>query len=482
MPKKILFTPSYFYRFDEKQWRNQQPYPPYATLLAASYMRNAGFDVQLFDSNLSNSPAEIKQQLQSFKPDYVVVYDDSFNYLSKMCLTIMRDACFELIRFAKQAGCKVLVNSSDATDHSRLYLDNGADIVMKGEGELTLHELLTTDCSSIQDCLGIAYLKDSEMIVTARRQVLTELDSLPQPAWDLVNIDSYKVIWLHSHHKFSLNIATTRGCPFKCNWCAKPIYGNRYNSRSPQAVADELKLLMNNFGATHFWICDDIFGLKPGWVEEFSLLLKQEKLHPKLKIQCRADLLLKENTIQHLVAAGLEEVWMGAESGSQQILDAMDKGTKVEQIFEATRLLKKHGVKVCFFLQYGYLGETKHDINETLSMVKKLIPHDIGISVSYPLPGTVFYEKVKAQLQSKQNWTDSDDLAMMYQGTYSQQFYRHLHRHTHKVFRKQKSILNVKNVFRKPAAIDLQQIKSVAKLPYHWISEILSNQKLKSLQ
>jgi anaerobic magnesium-protoporphyrin IX monomethyl ester cyclase len=394
----------------------------------------------------------------------------------------MRDACFELIRFAKQAGCKVLVNSSDATDHSRLYLDNGADIVMKGEGELTLHELLTTDCSSIQDCLGIAYLKDGEMIVTARRQVLTELDSLPQPAWDLVNIDSYKEIWLHSHHKFSLNIATTRGCPFKCNWCAKPIYGNRYNSRSPQAVADELKLLMNKFGATHFWVCDDIFGLKPGWVEEFSLLLKQEKLHPKLKIQCRADLLLKENTIQHLVAAGLEEVWMGAESGSQQILDAMDKGTKVEQIFEATRLLKKHGVKVCFFLQYGYLGETKHDINETLSMVKKLIPHDIGISVSYPLPGTVFYEKVKAQLQSKQNWTDSDDLAMMYQGTYSQQFYRHLHRHTHKVFRKQKSILNVKNVFRKPAAIDLQQIKSVAKLPYHWISEILSNQKLKSLQ
>jgi anaerobic magnesium-protoporphyrin IX monomethyl ester cyclase len=258
MPKKILFTPSYFYRFDEKQWRNQQPYPPYATILAASYIRNAGFEVQLFDSNLSSSPEEIKQQLKSFSPDYVVVYDDSFNYLSKMCLTIMRDACFDLIRYSKQAGCKVLVNSSDATDHSKLYLENGADIVMKGEGELTLHELLTTDCSFIEDCLGIAYLKNNEMMVTARRQVLTELDSLPQPAWDLINIDAYKQIWLQGHHKFSLNIATTRGCPFKCNWCAKPIYGNRYNSRSPQAVANELKLLMNDFGATHFWVCDDI--------------------------------------------------------------------------------------------------------------------------------------------------------------------------------------------------------------------------------
>jgi radical SAM superfamily enzyme YgiQ (UPF0313 family) len=160
----------------------------------------------------------------------------------------------------------------------------------------------------------------------------------------------------------------------------------------------------------------------------------------------------------------------------------MDKGTKVEQIFEATRLLKKHGVKVCFFLQYGYIGETKTDIDKTLSMVKKLMPHDIGISVSYPLPGTGFYEKVKTQLQAKQNWTDSDDLAMLYEATYSQQFYKHLHRHTHKVFRKQKSILNVKAVFRKPASVDVQQMKYIAKLPYHWLSEILSKQKLKSLQ
>ncbi len=482
MPKRILFTPSYFYRFDEKQWRNKQPYPPYGTLLAASYLRSTGFDVQLFDSNLKQSPKEINAVLEAFRPDYVVVFDDSFNYLSKMCLTIMRDACFDLIHYSKAFGCKVLVNSSDATDHSKLYLDNGADIVIKGEGELTLHELLTTDCSSLEKCLGIAYLKDTNLVTNGKRNVLTELDILPQPAWDLIDINAYKQIWLQAHGKFSLNIATTRGCPFKCNWCAKPIYGNRYNSRSPQSIVNELKLLMNGFGATHFWVCDDIFGLKPGWVEEFSQLLQKENLHPKFKIQCRADLLLKENTIQHLVNAGLDEVWMGAESGSQQVLDAMDKGTKVEQIFEATRLLKRYGIKVCFFLQYGYLGETKNDIDKTLSMVKELMPYDIGISVSYPLPGTGFYEKVKAQLQEKQNWTDSDDLAMMYQATYSQQFYRHLHRHTHKVFRKQKSVLNMKKVFRKPTTVNVQQMKSIAKWPYHWLSEILSEQKLKSLE
>ena len=316
------------------------------------------------------SAAEIKEQLISFKPDYLVVFDDSFNYLSKMCLTIMREACFELIEYGKAAGCKVLVNSSDATDHVQLYLEKGADIVIKGEGELTLHELITSNCTAIENCCGIAYLNNGTIITTPKRPVLTQLDILPQPAWDLIDIQQYKNIWLKAHQKFSLNIATTRGCPFKCNWCAKPIYGNRYNSRTPVSVVEELKLLMNNFGATHFWVCDDIFGLKPGWVEAFSELLKKENLQPKLKIQCRADLLLTENTIQHLINAGLDEVWMGAESGSQQILDAMDKGTQVEQIAEATQLLKKFGVKVCFFLQYGYLGETKNDIDKTLNMVQ----------------------------------------------------------------------------------------------------------------
>lgn len=482
MPKRILFTPSYFYRLDEKQWQNQQPYPPYGTLLAAAYIRKAGFDVQLFDSNLKYSPSEIQEQLQSFKPDYVVVFDDSFNYLSKMCLTVMSDACLELIRYSKAAGCKVLLNSSDATDHSKKYLEKGADIVIKGEGELTLHELLTTDCAALETCLGISYLHNGNETTNAKRSVLTNLDLLPAPAWDLVDINAYKKIWLNAHQKFSLNIATTRGCPFKCNWCAKPIYGNRYNSRSPQAVVDELKLLMQQFGATHFWICDDIFGLKPGWVEEFSKLLKMANLKPTFKIQCRADLLLKENTIQHLVAAGLDEVWIGAESGSQQVLDAMEKGTQVTQIYDATKLLKKYGVKVCFFLQYGYLGESKKDIDKTLSMVKELMPYDIGVSVSYPLPGTGFYEKVKVQLSTKQNWTDSDDLAMMYQAQYSQKFYKHLHRHTHTFFRKQKSIATLKNMFTQLGNMDVQQLKLIVKLPYHWLAEKVSSQKLKSLQ
>jgi radical SAM superfamily enzyme YgiQ (UPF0313 family) len=241
-------------------------------------------------------------------------------------------------------------------------------------------------------------------------------------------------------------------------------------------------MLYTEHDACHYWVCDDIFGLKPGWVVEFNRLLKATNIKPKLKIQCRADLLLKEDTIKNLVEAGLDEVWLGAESGSQKVLDAMDKGTTIQQIYDATLLLKKHGVKVCLFLQYGYLDEDASDIALTLKMVKDLLPHDIGISVSYPLPGTGFYTKVKEQLQNKQNWTDSDDLAMMYKATYSPSFYKQLYSHTHKVFHLQKSKINIASLLVSLINKDRSKIESAFKLPYYWLAEKLSQLKLNKLQ
>ena len=233
---------------------------------------------------------------------------------------------------------------------------------------------------------------------------------------------------MEHHGYFSLNISTTRGCPYKCNWCAKPIYGNRYHARSPRHVVEEIKLLKERYRFDHIWMCDDIFGLKPGWVQEFAELVEQEQLSFRFKIQSRADLLMQENYVEALARAGCENSWMGAESGSQKILDAMDKGTTVEQIAGATRRLREHGIQVSFFIQFGYPGETREDIELTIRLIKSLKPDNIGISVSYPLPGTVFYERVKSELKEKANWTDSDELRLMFRSTYSPEFYKQLHR------------------------------------------------------
>ena len=229
------------------------------------------------------------------------------------------------------------------------------------------------------------------------------------------------------------------------NWCAKPIYGNAYNMRSPQNVVKELKLLKQLYNFDHIWFCDDIFGLKRSWVTEFSSLVKNENLIFRYKIQSRADLLVQEKYVEDLAASGCDDVWMGAESGSQKILDAMDKGTTVEEIKQARFLLKQHGIKASFFLQYGYPGENAEDIKMTLKLVEDTMPDDIGISVSYPLPGTGFYEKVKSELKEKTNWTDSDELALMFKNTYPPGYYKTLHRYTHSVFRKKKASISLQS-------------------------------------
>jgi anaerobic magnesium-protoporphyrin IX monomethyl ester cyclase len=484
MSSKVLFSHSYFYKLDPKQWRFKQPYPPLATILAAAVLREAGFSVSLFDTNLRSSPEDVVPELKKHQPKYFVVYDDGFNYLSKMCLTNMREAAFWMIGEAKKSGCSVIVSSSDAADHYEKYLLRGADFVVRGEGEETLKELLNClengkDTSTVA---GLAYKKDGETIAGPSRPVIRDLDTMPLPAWALVDVGGYPPIWKQHHGYFLLHLATTTRCPFKCNWCAKPIYGNRYNSRSPQHVLQEIELLLTRYRPDHFWMCDDIFGLKPGWVQEFRDLAQERKLKFRYKIQSRVDLLLQEDTIDALAQSGAETVWVGAESGSQKILDAMDKGTTVEQIHEATHLLRKKNVRVAFFLQLGYPGETDEDIQSTIAMLLKLMPDEVGISVSYPLPGTKFYEKVKEQLKEKQNWSDSDDLAMMFQSTFNSAYYKELHRYIHSVYQKNKGWGVLKKLLRSPLRLTYKDVRLGLRAIYFSAQSAILSAKLSNLR
>ena len=482
---KILFSHSYFMRFDPKQWATGQPYPPIGTLYAASLMRIKGHEIKFLDTMFAYGPEEVILPLQKDDFDFFVIYDDGFNYLTKMCLTNMREAAFEMMKFAKQKGCTVIVSSSDATDHFEQYLDEGADFVILGEAEQTLVELVAAveqQHNNFLSISGLAFRQQDAVIKTVKRSLMKELDELPFPAWDIVDIEPYRKTWLKHKGYFSLNMATTRGCPFKCNWCAKPIYGNRYNTRSPKNVVSELILLREKFGFDHIWFCDDIFGLKPGWVHEFANLIENEQLKFTFKIQARADLLLQEDYIRDLARAGCENIWMGAESGSQKILDAMDKGTRVEQIFEATHLLKKNNIHPSFFIQFGYPGETKDDISKTITMINKLLPYEIGISVSYPLPGTVFYERVKAQLRDKSNWTDSDELALMFRNTYAPAFYKQLHRYVHKSYRKHLALAAIKQLVIKPFSLRFDRLKKALSVLYYSPSAWVAKQKLHELE
>jgi radical SAM superfamily enzyme YgiQ (UPF0313 family) len=448
-------------------------------------MRENGYEVSLFDTMFAHHPEEVIPAIEKDQPDFFVIYDDGFNYLTKMCLTNTREAAFKMIKLAKERGCKVIVSSSDSTDHYEQYLEEGADFIILGEAEMTLLELVKAIESAETDFIpinGLAYKKGNAVIKTQKRNVMKELDELPLPAWDLVDMEPNRQSWMKHAGYFSINMTTTRGCPLKCNWCAKPIYGNRYNSRSPQNVIEEIKMLKEKFHFDHIWFCDDIFGLKPGWVHEFADLVEKDNLNFRFKIQARVDLMVQENYIRDLARAGCENVWMGAESGSQRILDAMDKGTTVEQIYNATRMLRKHGINPSFFIQFGYLGETKEDIRLTIRKINELLPHEIGISVSYPLPGTVFYEKVKEDLQFKTNWTDSDELALMFRNTYRPAFYKQLHRYVHRSYRMHLAFKNFRQLINHPIKTNLATLKKAASGLYYIPASFFAKLKLNRLE
>ncbi|GAA4094512.1 radical SAM protein [Mucilaginibacter panaciglaebae] len=483
---KLLFSHSYFLRFDPKQWAIGQPYAPLGTLYAASLMREHGYEVSLFDTMFVADPKALEPVLDASGPDLFVIYDDGFNYLTKMCLTNMREAAFDMCKMAKARGCKVIVSSSDSTDHYEEYLKEGADYVLIGEAEHTLLELADYIKNRGDDASHIAGLAcldaEGRVYKTMSRPVLKDLDSLPLPAWDLVDIEPYRDSWLKHAGYFSINMGTTRGCPFKCNWCAKPIYGNRYNSRSPQNVIKELKMLKERFPVDHIWFCDDIFGLKPGWVIEFAELMQKENLRTRFKIQSRADLLVEEELVEALAKAGCENVWIGAESGSQKILDAMDKGTTVEQICIATKNMKRAGIKPSFFIQFGYPGEDKADIAKTIRMINELLPFEIGISVSYPLPGTVFYERVKAEMKKKTNWTDSDEMALMFSNTFPAGFYKQLHSYVHKNYHMHLAKNNLMKVFKEPHRISFNTLKKALSVLYYTPATFIERLKLTQLE
>jgi anaerobic magnesium-protoporphyrin IX monomethyl ester cyclase len=422
---------SYFLRFDEKQRQRAKPYPPLATLQVAALLRTAGHRVSFFDAMLATSLDDYRAALRAARPKVVVLYEDNYNFLSKMCLGKMREACCEMIADARTGGARVVAAGSDASDAPDRYLAAGADAVLLGEGLAALMALVDRLGSDVS--LPVERLVSGLPDVSARIGGTTLRSSaaapLPEPelpklpARDLIDVDAYRAVWRGAHGYFSLNMAASRGCSFRCDWCAKPIWGNRYLQRAAADVAAEMLLLKREYAPEHVWFADDIFGFRVDWVRDFAAMLGAGGGGIPFTIQLRADL-ASPTMAAALREAGCREVWLGAESGSQKILDAMNKGTRVADIAAARRALGAEGIRVGFFLMLGYVGEELDDILATRDLLERTRPDDIGVSVAYPLPGTKFFDVVKRELGAKRNWDESNDLDMMFFGTYRSEFYR----------------------------------------------------------
>jgi anaerobic magnesium-protoporphyrin IX monomethyl ester cyclase len=463
---------------------------------------------------LDRDTSGFSQALDRVRPELVVLYDDAFNWFTKMCLGRMRVAARALCAEAHARHLPVIVAGHDAADDPQTYLDAGASFVIVGEAEVTLGELVariadvglpetkgrgaagqtmngastSTSTSTatpaaaqrsangaaraFDDINGLVFRERGFVRKTPPRRLIQNLDELPLPAWDLVDVERYRAFWRRRHGYFSLNVVTTRGCPYKCNWCAKPVYGNTYHSRSPLNVVEEMRLLRTSYAPDHLWFCDDILGLKAKWLADWSKEVSQQGLATPFLCQTRADLMTDEN-VRGLRAAGCAEAWLGAESGAQAVLDAMDKGITVEQIRTAARRLRGVGVRVGLFLQFGYPGEGWSEIQATRALVRDVLPDDIGISVSYPLPGTRFYERVKERLGEKHNWDQSTDLDPLFPGVFSRDFYQNLARTVHAEFRTRRGVRAARTLIGDPFRADGAGLRNAADLGHagRWIVE-----------
>jgi anaerobic magnesium-protoporphyrin IX monomethyl ester cyclase len=427
----VLVCHSYFLHLDQKQLERGKPYPALATLQVAAMLRKAGRRVAFFDAMVAQGMDEYERTLDAVQPQVVLLYEDTFNFLSKMCLGTMRHAACQMISSARRSGARVIAAGPDVSDSPAPYLQAGADVALVGEGLSALLDLLTRldvhpsapAAELARGVSGLNVLVQDKVVTTTGARVLPSADYEGSAAWDLVDMDRYRSIWMKTHGYFSLNMAASRGCSFRCAWCAKPTWGNLYLQRDAAAVASEMAYLKRSFDPQHIWFADDIFGFRVDWVTDFAAAAAAAGSIVPLTIQTRADL-ISESMAGALARAGCYEAWIGAESGSQRVLDAMNKGTTVDQILSARHRFRSAGVRVGFFIQLGYLGEELADILATRDLLEAARPDEIGVSVSYPLPGTKFHELVKAQLGGKTRWQESGDLDMMFRGTYTSDFYR----------------------------------------------------------
>lgn len=402
----MLIASPYRMALDPAEVAAGRPYPPLGPLVHAAELRAEGVPAALFDATLEPDGRAFGLALAGHRPRRVAIVSDPHSIPVKMCTIGQRNAALEMVAAARATGAAVLVAGPDPTDHPEVYAAAGASVVVRGEADDAVRAFGRGEDFPTQAVSG---------------RVRTDLDALPDPAWALVNLPAYASRWRERHGRWELNLSTARGCPYRCNWCAKPTWGRSYHAASPGRVAAAIHRLRT--GPTPpdgLFFTDDIFAVKPAWLRSFREAVGPDPL--PFRCNTRADLVREGAYLADLAAAGCTEVWMGAESGSDTVLAAMDKDQTRADIRAAATRLRAAGIRVGFFLQLGYPGEGYREALATLEMVRELRPDEIGVSVAYPLPGTRFHEAVKDSL-AQANWASAMDNEVLFAGAFPQPFY-----------------------------------------------------------
>jgi anaerobic magnesium-protoporphyrin IX monomethyl ester cyclase len=413
---ELLLTHGYFLYEDPKELQIMKPYAPLGILYLCSHLRQQGFDVEVFDTTFSSREA-LFLHLRSETPSVLGIYAN----------LMTRKNVVEILKVAREAGWKTIVGGPEPGAYALEYLQAGADFVVFGEGELTMGELLASfrcgATGSYTEICGLAYLdSDGLMHETGQRAQIADLDSQPWPARQAIDISRYVKTWRDAHGKGSINFITARGCPYKCRWCSHQVFGQTHRRRNPVLVVDEVEWLLRTYTPDMVWVSDDVFTINHQWLRSYAAEMRVRGLRIPFECISRADRLNAE-MLDLLAELGCFRIWIGSESGSQRILDSMDRGVKIEQVHQAVAMSRERGIESGMFLMWGYEGEEVEDIEATIRHVSTSQPDIFFTTVSYPIKGTPYYKKMADRLVQLQPWGTSSDRDLKVKGRHSQRFY-----------------------------------------------------------
>jgi radical SAM superfamily enzyme YgiQ (UPF0313 family) len=413
---KLLLTHGYFLADDAKEREIMKPYAPLGILYLSSHLRAKGFAVEIYDSTFG-SKAELFRILDEGPPAALGIYG-----------TLMTRAnVLEIAARARQAGWRVVLGGPEPPNYADEYLAAGAEVIVAGEAEQSMEDLLCAamDPAHWPATRGIMFRDaDGAVVKTPPAELIADLDAQPWPDRERIDLTRYLDAWRSHHGKGSVSVITARGCPYHCNWCSHSVYGKTHRRRSPASVVAEIAWILDRYQPEMLWMADDVFTIHHGWLFEFAAEMRRREIRIPFECITRADR-VNPRVAETLAELGCFRVWIGSESGSQRILDAMQRGVTVAQVHDAVHLCKSHGIQTGMFLMWGYDGEEMADIEATVEHVKQCRPDICLTTVSYPIKGTPYYDRVASRLVAIGEWPHTTDRELRVDGQQSRDFYRH---------------------------------------------------------
>lgn len=422
---KIFLTHAYYLREDANELRIMKPYVPLGILYISSYLKQHGFDVVLYDSTFKSFEEQKKKLLKS-KPDVIAIYCNLMTKLNVLPL-------MKFIKSAPELGnIKIILGGPEPPFYSEEFLNAGADIIVEGEGEVTMKSLceeLAMPSPDLNKVKGIIFKNEnSSAVKTPPRELVKDIDELPIPDREGVELNLYLDAWKKAHGYSSVSINTMRGCPYTCRWCSHSVYGTSYRRRSPEKTVEEIRYIIEKYHTDMFWFVDDVFTISHKWLKNVNKLLKEQNITIKFECISRSDR-LDEETLKILKEMGCFRLWIGAESGSQKMLDLMERRVDAVKTREIIKLTRRFGIEAGTFIMLGYPGEKKEDIYETVNHLKDSNPDIFLTTVAYPIKGTPFFQEVEEKIITNLPWNSRTDRDLDFGGRYSKNFYRFANRY-----------------------------------------------------